>query len=468
MGMKNSKAMEVIKKNLLSILCGVVAVAAVVATYWPVGNMFGTLQAATEQRRQVYTELEGLLTKSRQLPLTDPAKTQQDDLKTFPNKKTIDQGTSVTDAVHTQSTQMVTLIEDLNKNSHAPLVPYVLPDTEQDSLLYGFAGLYQAVLSTDPPDNSEKYQRLVAMLKQAKAENLRNDVLQGGIPPTDVEITDRKDFIKKTVYDPMVYTINSQPVNQEEVTAKFNAAALKLPDQMRYEVATKHKMYVANDAFAVNPAMTGNGRPNTVDIWYSQMTLWIQQDVANALKEANANATNILDAPVKHLWKLIIPSGSTAGGGTPFGPGIYTDASSSAAGAAAPVAPTPVDGSDILPLNTMKVPTVSVTGRVSNPMYDVVQFTLIIDVDASQIPAVLAALSHNQLMDVMSLTATSVDPDDMQQQGFFYGSTSVVQLTLSCEALFMRQWTQNLMPDSVKRLRGIAPPGPAPAQPTAQ
>jgi hypothetical protein len=269
--------------------------------------------------------------------------------------------------------------------------------------------------------------------------------------------------MKRTVFDPQIYTNNGVPVNLEDVTAKYNAAALKLPDQMKYEVATKHKMYVANDAFAVNPVMTGNGLPATVDIWYSQMTLWIQQDVANALKEANANATNILDAPVKHLWKLTIPSAGT-GGGTPFGPGIYTDAVAAAGAAAVPVTPTPVNGSDIVPLTP--VPSVSPTGRVSNPMYDVVQFTLVIDVDASQIPAVLAALSHNQLMDVMSLTATSVDPEDLQQQGFFYGSAPVVQLTLSCESLFMRQWTQNLMPDSVKRLRGIAPP--APAQPAAQ
>jgi hypothetical protein len=463
MGMKNSKAMEVIKKNLLSILCGVVAIAAVVATYWPVGGMFGTLQTATEQRRQVYTGLQELLTKSRQLPRTDPAKTQQDDLKTFPNKKTIDLGTSVTDAVHTQSIEMVKLIEDLNQQPHAPLVAYVLPNTGQDSLKSSFAQLYQAVLSTASPDDTDKYGRFAAALKAANLQNLRNDVLQGGIPPTPEQITQATADMKINKFDQLVIYENGQPKNQEQVTAQFNAAAAKLPDQMKYDVAQKHKMYVANDAFAVNPTLTGNALPDTVDIWYSQMTLWIQQDVAHALQEANANATNILDAPVKHLWKLAIPS-TSAGGSTPFGPGIYTDATPAAGGAATPVAATPVDGSDILPLTP--VPSVSVTGRVSNPMYDVVQFTLVIDVDASQIPAVLAALSHKQLMDVMSLTATAVDSDDMQQQGFFYGSAPVVQLTLSCEALFMRQWTQNLMPDSVKHLRGIAPP--APAQPAAQ
>src|ERR1700722_2647627 len=113
MGIKNSKALEVVKKNLLSILSGVVALAAVAAAYWPVGGMFENLQSASDRRGAVYTELEGLLTKSRQLPLTDPTKTQQDELKLFPNQKTIDLGNSVTKHVSDQSTAMVNLIVKL-------------------------------------------------------------------------------------------------------------------------------------------------------------------------------------------------------------------------------------------------------------------------------------------------------------------------------------------------------------------
>jgi hypothetical protein len=231
---------------------------------------------------------------------------------------------------------------------------------------------------------------------------------------------------------------------------------------MRYDVARKSKMYVANDAFAQNPAVVGTQLPNPVDIWYAQMTLWIQQDVANALAQANANAQNILDAPVKHLVKLTIPSSAsgTTGAG---GPGLYTFAAAQNAGGAATPPPAPVDGADAVAL--VPVPAVSPTGRVSNPLYDVVQFTLVINVDSSQVPAVLASLSHNQLMDVMYLTVTSVDSSDQQRLGFFYGSAPIVQLTLSCEELFMRQWTAPLMPDLVKRQLGIAVPGQPVAPP---
>ncbi len=458
--MKNSKFMEFVKKNLLSLLCGLVAIAAVVATYWPVGKMFQDLQDASDKRGTVYTELEGILTKSRQLPLTDPNKTQQDELKTFPNAKTIALGTKATDDVHNQSMEMLTRIVELNKAPHAPLVTYVLPAPPTEQLQSRFGELYKRVLSMDPAEtqaNDPNY------LKVADALNLRNDVLHGGIPPTDAEITAARDAMKTNVFDPQIIYSNQTAVNQEEVTRKFTIAAAQLPDELRYEVAKKSKIYVANDAFTENPLVTGQTLPNAVDIWYAQLTLWIQQDVARALAEANKNSQNILDAPVKHLVKLTIPSsGSSAAGGV----GIYTFSTpTNAGGGAAATPPAPVEGSDTLPL----VPNhaVSPTGRYSNPLYDVVQFTLVINVDSSQIPAVLESLSRDQLMDVMYLSVTAVDSDDQQRQGFFYGTAPVVQLTLSCEALFMRQWTAPLMPNLVKGQVGIAIPG-APVAPPPQ
>jgi hypothetical protein len=456
--MMNSKFMQFVKKNLLSLLCGLVAILAIVATYWPVGKMFSDLQDASDKRGAVYSELQGILTKSRQLPLTDPNKTQQDDLKIFPNAKMIALGTKVTDDVHNQSMDMLARIVDLNKAPHAPLVPYVLPDPPTDQLRSRFGDLYKLVLSMDPAKTQDTDQNL----KAAGLLNLRNDVLHGGIPPTEVEITAAKDALKTNVYDPQVYMVNGQAVNQEDVTRKYTEAAAQLPDQMRYDVAKKNKIYVASDVFTENPLVTGQQLPNPVDIWYAQMTLWIQQDVAQALAEANKNSQNILDAPVKHLLKLTIPSSGSSGAG---GVGIYTTSTPTSGGAGPAVPAAPVDGSDVLPVP--KILTVSPTGRVSNPLYDVVQFTLVINVDSSQIPAVLASLSRDQLMDVMFMTVTSVDSDDQQRQGFFYGSAPVVQLTLSCETLFMRQWTAPLMPSVVKGQVGVAIPG-APVAPPQQ
>jgi hypothetical protein len=127
---------------------------------------------------------------------------------------------------------------------------------------------------------------------------------------------------------------------------------------------------------------------------------------------------------------------------------------------AAPAAPVPVDNDASQPLT--KNLTFSPTGRISNPMYDVVQFTLVIRVDASQIPNFIQTLGQDRLIDVYNINQVSVDSIDAKSQGYIYGPLPVVQLTLNCEALFMRQWTYPLMPDAIRKLLNIAPP------PTAQ
>ena len=58
----------------------------------------------------------------------------------------------------------------------------------------------------------------------------------------------------------------------------------------------------------ISAAITGQntGKPQAPDIWQAQFMLWIQQDVCQALAAANKNASCVLDAPVKHLVKLVV------------------------------------------------------------------------------------------------------------------------------------------------------------------
>ncbi len=448
--MKTAAMLGPIKKNAFSISCAVIALLAIGATFWPVGKMFDELRASSDARAQVYQQLEGLLTKPRTLPLTDPSKTEPDDLKAFPNKKTIDLGQTVTQDVSKQSVDMVNLVVALNQKSHDLLVADALPDPLSGTPRFRFEQLYKLVLSIDPTESIETD----PLLKEAKIENLRNDVLDGGMPPTDTDITANKDLRKRTIFDPRIITANGQAINQVEIDQERAADEAALPDVMRMQVARTKKIYVANDALPMNPNVIGVNAPNSVDIWNAQMTLWIQEDVARAIQEANAKATCILDAPVKHLISLSIP------------PTLYVTASPQGGGTPPP--PAPVDGADSQPLP--KVYTASPAGRVSNPLYDVVQFQLTINVDASQVPAVLAALCRNRLLDVYSMNVLAVDLDDWRQRGYIYGTEPVVQLVLQCEELFMRRWTAPLMPAVVKSQLGVqlGPPPGAAGAPQAQ
>jgi hypothetical protein len=174
------------------------------------------------------------------------------------------------------------------------------------------------------------------------------------------------------------------------------------------------------------------------------LALWVEQDVAASIMEANNNVpnSNVLTDAVKRLVRLDVPEG----------PAIYfQNGTPGAAGAAAaPVDPSTPDYSS------------SPTGHVCNAVYDVVQFQLVMEVDQRQIPLILHALQDNKLTNVLSVDITQVDTNAAADQGYIYGSTPIVSISLNCETLFMRSWTTKLMPDEVKNNDLHIPPPAAP------
>jgi len=97
-------------------------------------------------------------------------------------------------------------------------------------------------------------------------------------------------------------------------------------------------------------------------------------------------------------------------------------------------------------------------------VYDVIPFTVKLDVDAAQVPRVLQEMSRNKLVTVTNCSVSSIDLGLMQANGYYYGSNPVVTLDLTCESLLLRKWTEPLMPLRVKQALGIVqqaapPPG---------
>ncbi len=163
--------------------------------------------------------------------------------------------------------------------------------------------------------------------------------------------------------------------------------------------------------------------PKENEIWYAQNMLWVEQDVLAAIKRLNADAANVTTAAVKHIIRLDVPEDVTQ----------YV---------------TPAGGADGFAR--------SPTGRLSNGLYDVVQFNLVLNVDASKISKVIAELQAGKLITVTSFNVVSVDGVAAADQGYIYGDVPVVNLTIKCEELFLRDWTTKLMPDSIKAQLGIA------------
>jgi hypothetical protein len=97
----------------------------------------------------------------------------------------------------------------------------------------------------------------------------------------------------------------------------------------------------------------------------------------------------------------------------------------------------------------------SITGRVDNAMYDVRLATVELVVDSRRIPQLIKAISAVNFMTVTAMEVQAIDPYQELRMGYFFGSDPVVNVTMTIESLWMRDWTVGLMPDEVKVSLGI-------------
>jgi hypothetical protein len=312
---------------------------------------------------------------------------------------------------------------------------------------------------------------------QAEYDRLR-DALKAGVPPTPEERKMREGAIW-TELEKKRIIVGDQVTNEQQILDEYNERIRKLPDEMKQEMATKYKLYMSQALMRPSASLPERESANVLSIWWTQVGFWVSSDVASAIKEMNADAQNVTEAPVKHLVNLQIeedffPSIGGGAGGTPGMPGVpgmpgmpgaAPGGDPSAGGAAA----TPAGGG--MPDPTVALPdgsTQTPTKRVSNNLYDVVHFKMTVDVEADKVAAFLKTLSTNRFITVTRFEMNPVDSQLKQILGYLYGTKPVVTLDLDCEALLMRQWTIKLMPDQIKRALGIpADPAQQPGMPGA-
>ena len=419
--------MEIVKKNLLSIICGVIALVAIAAIPTFIRSQQKTLVAKLNDRVTTFQKLHDLQTKQRRQPVVtvDPNATVPD-LPGFPGPKVIESGKAAIAKVQAQSVQLEKLATDMNK--HELLVPGSLP-TPSDP--FAFQRRYEEELDQNIPK-----------------------LLVSITPPTQQEIEAQKVELRKKIEAAAQRDEKGKILFEDAVQSDIAKQLSELPDNMRKNAASQYKMYMnRNTALDHSPSMaSGNSGMSQVppeEIWLAQLGLWIQQDVAKALADANASSSSVATSPVKELVEIEIPHGRE----------VY--AVPGAAGAApspmgaAPASSVATNGpTDALPKDFGTSP----TGRVCNGVFDVVHFTVCVNVDATQVNKVIQQLQHARLLTVYWSDISVVNSVEKQQEGYFYGPVPVVTLTLRCEELFMRSWTRPLMPQSIKQFLNVQEP----------
>lgn len=249
--------------------------------------------------------------------------------------------------------------------------------------------------------------------------------------------------------------------------------------------------------------------PSMEALWESQLSLWIQQDIVEAIARTNRvdNPTyDVTMMPVKRLVKIDVLDGyvgiDTSGGIAGQGAasvargGARSRGGSAAggtfggmtmeqmmAGALPPppdmdggVRPPPADGGPstsaaepqveqtITPLDLpARDYTVGHTGRICTQFYDVRHAWLTVVVDSARLPQMLDNLARVNFMTVLKVIVVDVDEYEALREGYVYGSGDAVEANILIETVWLRHWTNDLMPFTVRQRIGAVDLEPASA-----
>lgn len=402
--------MDIIKKNLWSIIWGVVALVCLIVPFWPMGSYKAELQTQADARARVYHEIKALLDQPRQAPVVDPDDPRPQDLGRFPTDGIIQASEAALGKLRNESKKLLTAAESISRRADRKLlVEGALPKGDGDTIRYKF---------------KDQYFRSVP-------KALLDDIFKGGMPPTVDQITAEKALIEARMKD------NSSP---EEIDKAKRAVA----DKLKVDAANAFLMYVDPAILPRQTDMTtlGGLAPSQKAIWNAQLLYWIHEDIALAIARVNEGSKDVRTSLIKRLRRLEIE--------TLDQDPIKWSLNQAEAKFAADKPYQPEE-------EIKRKPEVSMTGRVSCGLYDVIRFRLEMDVDATKLSQVLQTLSRNRFITVLAVQR--IQPVDRAKEltgeapggGYIYGNNPVVAVIVDCEMLYLRSWTVPFMPDEVKK-----------------
>ncbi|MFP4054714.1 MAG: hypothetical protein ACLFV7_12705 [Phycisphaerae bacterium] len=233
--------------------------------------------------------------------------------------------------------------------------------------------------------------------------------------------------------------VSTEPVMTQEIT---ELAIKRAQNERVVNRATAGEMYM--DPGALHRVIPpGTRRPLLTNMWNAQIGLWIQRDVLAAINATNAEVfqglteeqKNVMSAAVKRLVEIrVAPEYFPMTGGGGGGDGVFGRGSgeeSFRGGQTTSVA------------NTL-------TQSVSNPRYDVMQYTFTVVMPfrhLAMLEAELCKRNYHTVLDVVEM-ATPADADNR----FFYGREPVLRIRLKCELKLLTGWERPLMPAEVLQL----------------
>ena len=229
----------------------------------------------------------------------------------------------------------------------------------------------------------------------------------------------------------------------------------------RYETHARDTSIYGDDSIlpAVVPRVVPSIDPSIETCFEWQMDYWLIEDLLSAMVEANNmfDATgvggNVLVGPVKRIESIEFPpmfAGiQSASTDAPDMFEMSADEQARAARRAEREAANPRAGGF--------VESGSFTGRESekSELYDVRVATVTMIVAYDKLPALINAISGYNFMTVLDADLYAVDPWEQIEQGYYAGQDYPVRVEMKIETLWLRNWTKQYMPPSIRKQLGI-------------
>lgn len=219
--------------------------------------------------------------------------------------------------------------------------------------------------------------------------------------------------------------------------------------------------YASPEAFRTDgsDAWTGVPAPRQTDVttypavtesmaYVWQWDYWIVSDLLQAFAQANTDsstgAATVTDGVVKRVERVRISSFDASAP-------VQDPNSGGGRGRGSRGAAVPTGATDEI---------VTYTGRKggdASSAFDVRTAEVTAVVSSQDLPRLFDAMGMVNNMTVVGLTIEPVDVWADLEDGFFYGSHHVVRATFLVETVWLRSWTEPLMPDPIRVKLGLAP-----------
>jgi len=332
-------------------------------------------------------------------------------LDPFPIQRVIDAGVAATNQVHDEANKMMRTALDRNQDEHVLLVPNCLPkpgEVEKNE----FAKAYEQQVLSDERFRGEVTGIIPVNTDDIKAAMIKLDeqLKHNIVVQSPITHTDDPDSVKK-YQDESAHQTGMLPAKMQTQRAQTGLIYL-VPGALQYDPNIQ-KIGTSTAAKIADPG------PELM--WPAQLDLWVYDDVCKAIAHGNrANLAPGEPLNVQHsLFKQLASCSEP----------VLVAATSDADANAGLVDSVPFE------------PAVSATGRVSNALYSVYSFQLVLDIETERLPAALRALETGQFITIRTVDQVQLlDLPTMAKMGFIYGDKPVVRVWLTCEELFLKDW----------------------------